>query len=274
MTMPAWPPNLSPKDDSLRPARIAGKAIALLGLASLFPAPSTASPTLPARAIVAYQSPSMLPDAAIIAEAAQRYGIPESWIGAVMRVESAGDPRAVSPKGAMGLMQIMPATWARMTARYGLGSDPFDMRANIHAGAAYLREMFDRYHDLATALAAYNAGPGRADDWRWRGRPLPAETRAYVARIAPASGTSGISGIATLAAVPVAGPSTMPPSWRASELFATASRASATHAGDDDGAPAGGTPQRVYPAVVERASAPSEPRHTSLFVALVHPGAP
>ncbi len=196
-----------------------------LAIASLFPVTVQAAPAPPDRAFVADQAAPGLSLAAIVAEAAQRYGIPESWIGAVMRVESAGNPRAVSPKGAMGLMQLMPATWARMTARYGLGGDPFNVRANVHAGAAYLREMFDRYRDLPTALAAYNAGPGRADDWRWRGRPLPAETTVYVARIAPTSGTSGV---APLAAVPEIAPINPLRSWRASGLFSVPSSVSSS----------------------------------------------
>src|SRR3546814_10072998 len=67
------------------------------------------------------------------------------WIRAVMRVESRGDARAISPKGAIGLMQVMPATWTEMRTRYALGPDPYDPRDNILAGAAYLREMHDRY---------------------------------------------------------------------------------------------------------------------------------
>jgi soluble lytic murein transglycosylase-like protein len=74
-----------------------------------------------------------------------------------MRAESGGNPRAISAAGAMGLMQLMPATWRSLTARYGLAADPFDVHANILAGAAYLREMLDRYGDLPTALADYNA---------------------------------------------------------------------------------------------------------------------
>ena len=101
------------------------------------------------------------PHSAFVAEAAHRFNIPESWIWRVMHVESRGNPRAVSHAGAMGLMQIMPATWAMLTARHGLGSDPFDPRANIHAGAAYLRAMWDRYADISLMLAAYTAGPGR-----------------------------------------------------------------------------------------------------------------
>ena len=75
-----------------------------------------------------------------------------------MQAESGGDARALSPKGAMGLMQIMPGTWAELRLRYGLGADPYDPHDNITAGAAYLREMHDRYGEPGF-LAAYNAGP-------------------------------------------------------------------------------------------------------------------
>ncbi|WP_458756553.1 lytic transglycosylase domain-containing protein [Afipia sp. TerB] len=125
------------------------------------------------------------PWAAHIAEAAKRFAIPERWIRAVMTVESAGNRTARSPKGAMGLMQIMPKTWNELRARYGLGHDPWQPRANILAGAAYLREMHDRYGSIAAMLAAYNAGPKRYDAHLANGRPLPAETVAYVAKIAP-----------------------------------------------------------------------------------------
>lgn len=119
-----------------------------------------------------------------VSEASQRFGIPEGWIYAVMRTESAGRIGAVSSAGAMGLMQLMPGTWARQRARFGLGADPFDPRDNIMAGTSYLRELYDSY-GASGFLAAYNAGPGRYEQWRDGGRPLPAETRAYVARIAP-----------------------------------------------------------------------------------------
>ena len=117
-----------------------------------------------------------------IAEASRRFGVPIAWIRAVMRAESAGDPRALSPKGAMGLMQIMPETWRDLRARYGLGADPFDPHDNILAGAAYLRELHDRYGSPGF-LAAYNAGPGRYERHLATGRPLPDETRAYVAKL-------------------------------------------------------------------------------------------
>src|SRR5579883_320003 len=119
-----------------------------------------------------------------VAEAALRFGIPTSWITAVMQAESRGVVRAVSPKGAMGLMQIMPDTWSGLRSRYGLGADPFDPHDNILAGAAYLRELHDRYGAIGF-LAAYNAGPGRYEDHLATGHPLPAETQAYVAALAP-----------------------------------------------------------------------------------------
>ncbi len=119
-----------------------------------------------------------------VAEAALRFGIPTSWINVIMQAESRGAVRAVSPKGAMGLMQIMPDTWSGLRSRYGLGPNPFDPHDNILAGAAYLRELHDRF-GTAGFLAAYNAGPGRYEDHLASGRPLPAETQAYVAALAP-----------------------------------------------------------------------------------------
>jgi membrane-bound lytic murein transglycosylase B len=138
------------------------------------------------------------PVAATVTEAAQRSGIPASWIRAVMQAESGGDARAVSPKGAMGLMQIMPETWATLRLRYGLGADPFDPHDNILAGAAYLRELHDRYGSPGF-LAAYNAGPARYEDHLATGQPLPAETRAYVALLAPLIGNGAIDETAMVA---------------------------------------------------------------------------
>jgi soluble lytic murein transglycosylase-like protein len=124
------------------------------------------------------------PISTMVAEASQRFGIPASWIRAVMHVESFGDVRALSPKGAMGLMQIMPESWATLRSRYGLGSDPYDAHDNMLAGAAYLRELLDRFGSPGF-LAAYNAGPARYEDHLATGRALPAETQAYVATLAP-----------------------------------------------------------------------------------------
>ena len=117
-----------------------------------------------------------------IKEASQRFGIPARWIEAVITAESSGEPKAVSPKGAMGLMQLMPETWAELRDQHDLGADPFDARMNILAGTAYLKAMQGRF-GYPALFVAYNAGPRRYEDHLRTGRPLPAETRAYVARI-------------------------------------------------------------------------------------------
>ncbi|WP_246731592.1 lytic transglycosylase domain-containing protein [Methylocapsa sp. S129] len=122
-----------------------------------------------------------------IAEASRRFDVPIPWIRAVMHVESVGDVRARSPKGAMGLMQIMPETYATLRARYALGANPYEPRDNILAGAACLRELHDRY-GAPGFLAAYNAGPRRYEEHLLNGRPLPLETQRYVAMLAPIVG--------------------------------------------------------------------------------------
>src|SRR3546814_17374540 len=109
-------------------------------------------------------------------------------------------------------MQIMPGTWSMLSARHGLGSDPFDVRANILGGAAYLRAMWDRYHNVSLMLAAYNAGPGRATDYAAGRRSLPAETVHYVAQIAPGL---GMASIASPSAMPTANAHT----WLQAILF-------------------------------------------------------
>jgi hypothetical protein len=125
-----------------------------------------------------------------ISEASTKFDVPEQWIRQVMRVESGGHQYAgsgvliTSPVGAMGLMQLMPETYDEVRARYGLGDDAFDPKNNIFAGAAYLREMYDAFGSPGF-LAAYNGGPARLEDYLTRNRPLPAETRRYVAMIAP-----------------------------------------------------------------------------------------
>ncbi len=127
-------------------------------------------------------SPTIDRWAAYIAEAARRFGRPGAWIRAVMQAESRGVADAISPAGAMGLMQIMPDTYAELRARYGLGADPYDPHDNIIAGTAYMSEMIELF-GVPNFLAAYNAGPARLDDHLRRGRPLPAETRRYLAQI-------------------------------------------------------------------------------------------
>jgi soluble lytic murein transglycosylase-like protein len=83
--------------------------------------------------------------AKFIGEASGRFAVPARGIRAVMQVESGGDEHAISSRGAIGLMQLMPGTWVELSVRYGLGLDPFDPRDNILAGTAYLKEMHDRF---------------------------------------------------------------------------------------------------------------------------------
>lgn len=120
--------------------------------------------------------------AACIAEAADRFGVPVAWLEQVMRVESGGVPTARSRAGAIGLMQIMPATYANLRDHHGLGADPWQPRDNILAGAAYLRQLFDRYGSPGF-LAAYNAGPARWEAYVAGAKPLPSETIRYLARL-------------------------------------------------------------------------------------------
>ena len=153
------------------------------------PALTTAFTTPPAAAqpVPRAMQPDTNPVAVAVRDASLRFGIPERWIYAVMRAESAGRVNATSRVGAMGLTQIMPATWRALSARYALGSDAYEPRANIMGGTAYIREMYERY-GAPGFLAAYNAGPGRYEQHLASGRPLPLETRSYVAKIAPAIG--------------------------------------------------------------------------------------
>ena len=125
--------------------------------------------------------------AKIIEEASDRFAGPARWIRAVIQIESGGDEHAISPRGAMGLMQLMPGTWVELGVRYGLGLDPFDPRDNVFVGTAYLREMRDRFGS-AGFLAAYHAGPSRYEHHLATGQPLPADTVAYVASVAPLLG--------------------------------------------------------------------------------------
>ena len=108
--------------------------------------------------------PSEDPWRPYIREAAARYSIPEQWVRAVMQQESGGEEQAVSPVGAMGLMQVMPATYAGLRERYALGDDPFEPHNNILAGSAYIREMYERFGSPGF-LAGYNAGPDRVDEY-------------------------------------------------------------------------------------------------------------
>ena len=183
-----------------------------------------------AEAPTVLRDPMRDPHAVAIAEATALFAIPEHWIRAVMQAESAGDPGAVSRAGAMGLMQVMPGTWAVLRRDHGLGADPFDPHDNILAGTAYLRAMLDRYGTVGGMLAAYNAGPGRYDAYLSEGRPLPAETRAYVAMLAPRlDGTAPLPNRATVA------------DWREAALFTDRS---AAHPQQHGGSPDADRPPR------------------------------
>jgi soluble lytic murein transglycosylase-like protein len=123
-----------------------------------------------------------------IAEASRRFRIPEAWIRAVIKAESGGQTMRngrpiTSSAGALGLMQVMPDTWSELRNQLGLDSDPHDPRANILAGTAYLRAMYDRF-GYPGLFAAYNAGPARYQEHLRTGKPLPAETRAYMKKLA------------------------------------------------------------------------------------------
>ena len=134
------------------------------------------------RAQTAMRSEAIDRFAEFIAEASTRFAVPASRIRAVMQVESGRNERATSPRGALGLMQLMPGTWVELSARYELGLDPFDPRDNIFAGAAYLKEMHDRFGS-AGFLAAYHAGPARYEQHLITGKSLPQDTIAYVAAV-------------------------------------------------------------------------------------------
>lgn len=120
----------------------------------------------------------------LIAEQARRNNVRQSLVRAVIQVESAFNPSARSPKGAMGLMQLMPATAREFGVR-----DAFNPEENVKGGVAYLRWLLDRYDgDEALALAAYNAGPGAVDRY---GESVPpyAETTQYVSKVHRIAGT-------------------------------------------------------------------------------------
>jgi len=180
-------------------------------------AASTASPLaaqkLSASSVTAAASQSSDPYALDVAEASHRFGIPDRWIRVVMQVESGGNPRAVSKRGAIGLMQVMPATWHELQDHYGLGADPYDPHDNIIAGTAYLQEMYDRFGPNGF-LAAYNTGPERYAKSRDDGLPLPAETQRYIALLRPLIDGSY--------SAPIVWRSVSKHPWRSSSLFVNA----------------------------------------------------
>ncbi|BAL23423.1 lytic transglycosylase domain-containing protein [Azoarcus sp. KH32C] len=113
----------------------------------------------------------------VIHDTARETGVHPALLEAVASVESGFNERARSPKGALGVMQLMPQT----ASRFGV-NDPFDLRQNISGGARYLRELIDRFNTLPLALAAYNAGEGAVSRYGNTVPPYP-ETRAYVPKV-------------------------------------------------------------------------------------------
>ena len=138
--------------------------------------------------------------APIIAEASARFDVPEAWIRRVMQSESGGRTTLngkpiTSSAGAMGLMQIMPGTYAYLRRRYGFGPNPYDPHDNILAGTAYLREMHERY-GYPFLFAAYHAGPSRLDNFINHGRALPPATLNYAKGLV----SEGVSALKSAAA--------------------------------------------------------------------------
>jgi hypothetical protein len=184
---PCWDANCNRASIGRRSASLRTIARALLCALCAFPAYAKSA----RHETISNELSRRLAITSALTEASNRFRLPVHWLRAVMHAESGGDAKSISRKGAIGLMQLMPATYAALRARYGLGADPFDPHDNIQAGAAYLRELLDQYGERGF-LAAYNAGPGRYEDYL-RGRSLPAETTDYVERIAPALSLGGIS---------------------------------------------------------------------------------
>jgi Transglycosylase SLT domain len=199
--------------------------------------------------------PAYLPFTAFVAEAAQRFGIPAAWIYAAMRAESFDDVRATLPRGAVGLMRIMPETWAELRRRYQLSAQPYDAHDIIMAGAAYLRDLHDRY-GIPGFLAAYNAGAARWEDHLATGRPLLLETRAYLLRLVPMVGGQAGDDTIVLAAVVK--------SWIDASLFPALSSASA----GDKAATSNVPPVRHSNHHVAHGWTALAPQSAGLFVAL------
>lgn len=161
----AMQPAVPPTTNAVAPASTASVAPALAPTAAVLPSPKVTAAT----------SHASLDQ--VVREASNRHQLDPDFVNSVIRAESNFQARAVSRKGAQGLMQLMPGTASQLGV-----ADPFDPQANVEGGTAYLSQLLDQYHDdPIKALAAYNAGPNRVD--QYHGVPPYMETRAYVARI-------------------------------------------------------------------------------------------
>jgi hypothetical protein len=202
-----------------------------------------------------------------IAEASARFSVPASWIRAVMRVESSNNPRALSPKGAMGLMQIMPETWEVLRWRYHLGGDPYDVHDNILGGTALLRELYDRF-GASGFLAAYNAGPSRYQAFLTQGQPLKAETQLYLAKLAALLPELQVGDVPFAPAAP--------PNWRTASLFAPGWQASTSQvwAAARPGNQSNSPPTTAPTSPLNASPASLAPASAGLFSAISAPGSP
>ncbi|NJO54706.1 MAG: lytic transglycosylase domain-containing protein [Bacteroidales bacterium] len=157
--------------------------------------------------------------AEFIVEAARRFDLPAALLQAVIRAESGGDARAVSPAGTLGLMQITPDVWSEARAKLALGADPFDPRDNILAGAAYLRALRDRF-GTPGFLAAYRLRPEQYQALLKSGRTLPGEAQDYVAALVPFVAGNSTAPL-TPSPIEAAPHRAEPPSWTRAPLFVT-----------------------------------------------------
>jgi soluble lytic murein transglycosylase-like protein len=190
------------------------RAAAAVAATAASPVAATAAWTAPATAMAPPALAAAAPEATSptapwrphIEEASRKFGVPVSLIERVMIAESGGRTMwngrpTVSRAGAMGLMQLMPATWNAMRRRLGLGHDPHAPRDNILAGTLYLRLMYDRF-GYPGLFGAYNAGPARYAAYLEGRRALPGETRDYLRKVAgsaappPPRGTPALAVIA------------------------------------------------------------------------------
>lgn len=169
------------------------RTIAMPVVHSTAPHMATDESHVPPAALISSRVPSakVMPPAELInrwepyiKEASARYSIPEKWIRTVIRIESGGRTTwsgrpITSNAGAMGVMQLEGGTYKEISARNGLGSNPYNVRDNILAGTAYLRELYKRF-GYPQLFEAYNAGPGVCEKHIKNGVSLPAETANYV----------------------------------------------------------------------------------------------
>lgn len=128
----------------------------------------------------------------IVSSASQQTGVPASLISSVIGAESAGNPLAVSSTGAQGLMQLMPSTGQQVAGQLGISNfDPFDPAQNVTVASTYLGQLFSQFGDWATALAAFNWGPGNVSN----GGNWPSSTQSYVSKVLNNAGLDSSAGL-------------------------------------------------------------------------------